>query len=337
MRAWQIQTTDGIDALAIASPAPTTLGPNDVRVRVRASSLNYRDLMTVINPAGRTQLPLTPNSDSAGEIIEVGSAVDSLSVGDHVATLFFQRWQDGWITEDGMRSALGGTLNGVLAEEVILPASGVISLPAHMDCRQGSTLPCAALTAWHSVVERGQTKAGDHVLILGTGGVSIFALQFAKLLGARAIVTSSSDAKLERARALGAHETINYRENPDWDERVLEITDGRGVDHVVEVGGPGTLVKSINACRVGGMIGLIGILTGAGGMVNPTAMMRKSINLHGIYVGSRRMFENMNRALALHRLEPIIDQDFAFDDARSAYHAMEKAGHFGKIVVRVND
>lgn len=335
MRIYEIRTAEGIDALTLAEAKLPALGPRDVQVKIHASSLNYRDLMTVLHPSGRVELPLVPNSDGAGEVLAVGTDVSEFVTGDRVATLFFQRWSDGDVTTAAMQSALGGALNGVLGEEVVLNADGLIKLPTHLSYAEGATLPCAALTAWHSIIEKGRVKAGDTLLLLGTGGVSIFGLQFGKLLGARTIVTSSSDEKLERAKTLGADETINYSETPDWDQRVLELTEGVGVDHVVEVGGPGTLIKSINASRVGGSIGLIGILSGAGGMVNPTAMMRKSINLHGIYVGSRRMFADMNKAISHHELRPMIDRTFDFDDAPAAYHAMHEAGHFGKIVINI--
>ncbi len=221
----------------------------------------------------------------------------------------------------------------MLAELRVLREDGLVATPAHLSDEEASTLPCAALTAWHSLVGIGRVGPGDTVLLLGTGGVSIFALQFCRMLGARAIVTSSSDAKLARARELGAWETANYRATPDWERVVLERTGGRGVDHAVEVGGAGTLEKSVAATRVGGSIGLIGVL--AGGTVNPTAIMRKSIRLQGVYVGSRRMFEDMNRAIAHHGTRPVIDRTFDFDDARAAYRAMRAAGHFGKLVVRV--
>jgi len=232
-----------------------------------------------------------------------------------------------------MAGALGGTANGVLAEEIILKDTGAVHMPAHLTYEEGATLPCAALTAWHALVEAGGLKAGDTVLLLGTGGVSIFALQFATLFGARAIVTSSSDEKLQRAALMGASTTINYRTTPDWDKAVLEATEGRGVDITVEVGGAGTLPRSVSATRVAGTVSLIGVLTG--GEINPTAVMRKSIRLQGIYVGSRRMFEDMNRAIASSGLKPVVDRTFGFDEARAAFHAMEAAGHFGKIVIRV--
>jgi len=232
-----------------------------------------------------------------------------------------------------MASALGGALDGVLAQQVVLREGGLVSVPEHLSFEEAATLPCAALTAWHSLVEVSQVKAGETVLLLGTGGVSVFALQFAVMHGARAIVTSSSDAKLARARDMGAWQTINYKDTPDWDKAVMDLTGGRGVDHVVEVGGAGTLGKSIEAARVGGRIGLIGVLTG--GQINPTAMMRKSLRVQGIYVGSRTMFEAMNRAISARELRPVIDRTFPFDDARAAYHHMRGASHFGKIVVTV--
>jgi NADPH:quinone reductase-like Zn-dependent oxidoreductase len=221
----------------------------------------------------------------------------------------------------------------VLAEEANLAADGIVPIPAHFSYAEGATLPCAALTAWNAIVEVGRVKAGDTVLLLGTGGVSIFALQFARMMGARTIITSSSEEKLARARTLGASITINYRQKPDWENAVLEATDGKGVDLTVEVGGAGTLPRTIAATRVAGTIAMIGVLTG--GQIDPATVMRKSIRLQGIYVGSRRMFLDMNRAIAQHGLKPVIDKSFAFADARAAYHAMAAAGHFGKLVIEI--
>jgi NADPH:quinone reductase-like Zn-dependent oxidoreductase len=234
-----------------------------------------------------------------------------------------------------MASALGGARQGVLAGHVVLNTDGVVPAPAHLSATEAATLPCAALTAWHALTEPRPVRPGEVVLLLGTGGVSVFAQQFCNITGAKTIATSSSDAKLERMRALGADETINYRATPEWDARVVELTDGVGVDRVIEVGGPGTLKRSINAVRVGGDIALIGILTGADGAVAPTGLMRKSITLRGIYVGSRQMFLEMNRAIAAHRIRPVIDERFAFADAREAYHRMRSGRHFGKLVIDV--
>lgn len=332
MKAWQIVSDGGIDALHLADVETPEPGPGQVRVKIAASSINFRDLMTIKDPVARNlPYPRVPNSDGAGTVTALGAGVTGLKVGDRVASCFFQDWPAGPCSVGVMNSALGGALDGVLAEEVVLKAGGVIPVPEHLSLEQAATLPCAALTAWHALAEVGGVTAGDTVLLLGTGGVSIFALQFAKLMGARVILTSSSDAKLERARAMGADDTVNYRTTPEWQEAVMDLTGGVGVDVTVEVGGAGTLAKSIAATRVGGAIGLIGVLTG--GEINPTLIMRKSLKVQGIYVGSYRMFSDMNAAIALHRLEPVIDQTFTFDDAKSAYRAMEAAGHFGKIVI----
>ena len=332
MRAWEIVSNDGIDALSLAGRPEPQPGPGQIAVRMRASSINYRDLLTVEAPAARNfPFPRVPNSCGAGEVIAAGPGCSRFAPGDRVASCFFQRWNDGGITPGAMASALGGALDGVLAEEVVLEEDGAVAAPAHMDWRQAATLPCAALTAWHALAEKGRVKAGETVLLLGTGGVSIFALQFAVMHGARAIVVSSSDAKRRRAEALGAWRTLNYRDTPEWHDAVLGMTGGEGVDHVIEVGGAGTLERSLAAARVGGHVALIGVLTG--GAAVPTAIMRKSLTVHGIYVGSRTMFEAMNRAMEAARLEPVIDRTYAFADARAAFHDMRSAGHFGKLVI----
>jgi NADPH:quinone reductase-like Zn-dependent oxidoreductase len=334
MRAWHIVSDGGIDALQpvdIAAPVP---GPGQVAVRMQANAINYRDFLTITDPVSRRlPYPRIPNSDGAGEITAVGPGVTGLKVGDRVASCFFQRWGDGQCSADAMASALGGALDGVLAEHVVLSADGVVPIPAHLSWTEAATLPCAALTAWNAVVETGRTKAGDWVLLLGTGGVSIFALQFARLMGARTIVTSSSDAKLERARGLGATATVNYRQHPDWEERVLEATGGQGVDLAVEVIGAQNLPRTIAATRIAGTIALIGAMRG--GAVDPAQFMRRSIRVQGIYVGSRRMFLDMNRAIEAHRLKPVIDRHFHMSEAREAYRHMQAAGHFGKLVIEI--
>jgi NADPH:quinone reductase-like Zn-dependent oxidoreductase len=334
MRAWQIVSDGGIDALQLADRPSPEPGPGEVKIKVRASSINYRDLGTVRDPVSRKlPYPRIPNSDAAGEVVSVGSGVDRCKPGDRVASCFFQRWVDGPCSQTAMASALGGAVDGVLCEEAVLQADGVVRIPDHLSMEAAATLPCAALTAWNALVESARVKAGDTVLLLGTGGVSIFALQFTKLLGARAIITSSSDAKLARAKSLGAWQTINYRTTPDWDRAVLELTNGEGVDAAVEVGGAGTLPKTIAATRVAGTISLIGVLSG--GQIDPATFMRRSIRMQGIYVGSQRMFLDMNRAIAMHGLEPVIDQTFAFEDAKAAFHEMASATHFGKLVIKL--
>jgi len=334
MKRYEIVSPDGIDSLALSESETTSPGPGQVLVNIKANCVNYRDLMIVKDPAPRgIPYPRVPNSDGAGEVIEVGPGVTRFKAGDRVAGTFFQRWIGGPITADAMASALGGAIDGVLADYVVLDQQGLVAVPDHLSYAEAATLPCAALTAWHALVELG-LRAGETVLLLGTGGVSIFALQFAAMHGARAIITSSSNDKLARAKTMGAWQTINYAETPDWDKAVQEMTDGQGVDRVVEVGGGGTLAKSLEAVKVGGTVSLIGVLTG--GEINPIPVMRKSVRLQGIYVGSRVMFESMNRAIATHQMHPVIDQSFDFAEARGAYHHMEAAGHFGKIVIEVS-
>lgn len=334
MRAYEIVSDGGVDALALNDRQSPQPGTGEILVSLRASSINYRDLSTIENPVARgIEFPRIPNSDGSGEVIGVGTGSSRFKIGDRVAGCFFQNWSDGRISAEAMASALGGAVDGILAEKVVLKEAGAVHIPTHMSFEEASTLPCAGLTAWNCLVEQGDLKAGNTALFLGTGGVSIIGLQIAKMMGARAIVTSSSDEKLERARDLGADELINYRQYPDWDTRVLEMTNGIGVDVTIETGGGGTLEKTMVATRVGGTISLIGVLTG--GTIDPTTVMRKSIRLQGVYVGHRRMFEDMNAALDLNKIHPVIDRVFDFEDARSAYHTMRAAGHFGKLVIKV--
>jgi NADPH:quinone reductase-like Zn-dependent oxidoreductase len=334
MKAWEIVSAGGVDALELNHRVSSAPGYDEVLIRVRASSINYRDLATIEAPEPRgITYPTIPNSDCAGEVIAVGDSVSEFAPGDRVMSCFFQNWPSGGISAPAMASALGGAVDGVLAEDIVLKAGGIVRAPQNLNFEEASTLPCAALTAWNALFGGNGVKAGETVLLLGTGGVSVFAQQFANIAGIKTIVTSSSDEKRARITELGASATINYRENPDWEQQVLEMTNGQGVDRVVEVGGPGTLQKSISAVRIGGHIALIGILSGAAGQIVPTDIMRKSLEVRGIYVGSRQMSEEMTRAIELHDLKPVIDRVFAFDDARQAYHHMRAAGHFGKIVI----
>lgn len=331
MRVWEI-TGDGIDRLTLADRASIAPGPRQVRVRVDAVALNYRDLSTVKAAAARgLALPLVPCADAAGEVLEAGADVTGLAPGDRVVSCFFQRWTAGPCSPAAMATALGGAVDGVLADEVTLEADGVVEAPPHLDAAEAATLTTAGVTAWNAVAHIAAMKPGETLLLLGTGGVSIFALQFARLLGVRAILTSKSDEKLERARDLGAWATINYASRPDWDRAVLDLTGGAGVDATLDVGGAGTLPQSIQATRVAGTIVLIGILTG--GAIDPVPIMRKSIRLQGLYVGPRAVYEAMNRAVAAHELRPVVDARFPFAEAPEAFRALDAQDHFGKIVV----
>ena len=332
MKAFEIIGPGGIDSLTLNERSDPQVGPGDVLVQVRANSINFRDLSIVSDPGPRgISYPRIPNSDGAGEVVAVGDGVKEWAVGDRVAGTFFRDWTDGGITEAVMASALGGALDGVLAEQVVFPEHGLVRIPGHMTYEDAATLPCAALTAWRALIEEGGLKAGESVLLLGTGGVSIFALQIAKMHGAVVTVTSSSDEKLDRVSAMGADHLVNYRKTPEWHEAVRQANGGKGVDHIVEVGGAGTLARSVEAARVGGHIALIGILSSD--RVDPTPLMRKSIRLNGIYVGSRRVFNDMNRAFEQAKLKPVIDKTFPFEDAQDAYRHMQAANHFGKIIV----
>jgi NADPH:quinone reductase-like Zn-dependent oxidoreductase len=334
MKVYEIHDTFGIDSLTVAERPDPRPGPGQVLVQMRAFSLNYRDLLVVkgaYNP--KLRLPLIPLSDGAGRVAAVGEGVTRVRVGQRVAGAFMQQWIDGELTEAKVKSSLGGGGTGVLAEYVVLDAEGVVPVPEHLTDEEAATLPCAAVTAWHALVSAGGLKAGDTVLLQGTGGVSLFALQFARLSGARVIITSSSDDKLKRALALGASDGINYKTTPEWDKRVRELTQDVGVDHVIEVGGGGTLPQSLRAVRTAGHVSLIGILSGVAG-VNPLPILMKSIRVQGIYVGSRAMFQAMNRAIALHQLRPVIDRTFAWTEVRQAFRHLESGAHFGKVCIR---
>jgi NADPH:quinone reductase-like Zn-dependent oxidoreductase len=264
----------------------------------------------------------------------MNSPATRLKVGQRVAGLFMPGWIEGELTDAKGRTALGGSVDGLLCEYAVLPEQSVVSVPEHLSDEEAATLPCAALTAWNGLVWAGKVKSGDVVLVQGTGGVSLFALQFAKLAGARVIATSSSDEKLARVKALGASDGINYRSVPEWGDAARQLTGGRGVDHVVEVGGAGTLTQSLRAVRPGGHVALIGVLSGYG-QVNPLPILMKNVRVTGIYVGSRDMFEDMNRAIALNRLKPVVDRVFDFADAVAAFRHLDSGAHFGKVVIRV--
>jgi NADPH:quinone reductase-like Zn-dependent oxidoreductase len=302
---------------------------------VKAVSLNYRDLLIskgLYNP--KIPLPLIPLSDAACEVVALGPGSGRFQPGDRVMASFMPAWVCGALDETKARSALGAEAPGVLAEEIAMPEQGLVPVPAYLSFEEAASLPCAGVTAWNAVVESGAVKPGDSVLVQGTGGVSIFALQFARLAGARVIATSGHDEKLAKVKALGAWELINYKTTPDWDKKVRALTGGVGVDQIIEVGGAGTLPKSLRAIRLGGYIALIGILSG-GGEMNPIPALMRNVRMQGILVGSRNMFEAMIKAIAVNGMHPVIDRIFEFDDAIAALKYVESGAHFGKVVIRV--
>lgn len=324
MRTYQLGGS-GIDSITLSDKSKPSPAAGQILVRMHAASLNYRDLMLAKRLNG-----IVPLSDGAGEVVEVGPGVSRVAVGDRVSGIFYQTWIYGRMRDADLAHALGGTADGVLAEYRLFDAEHVVKIPDGLSWHEAATLPCAAVTAWHALQD---VRAGETVLILGTGGVSLFALQFAVASGARVIATSSSDKKREQLQALGASDTINYRTHADWEKSVRELTAGEGVDHVVEVGGGGTLAKSIAAARRGGHIHLIGILSG--GTVDPTAIMMSGLHIHGIQVGSREMFEAMNAFVTAKNIRPIIDRAFAFDQTRDAYQYLSEGGHMGKVVIDI--
>jgi len=335
MKAFEINEF-GIENLTLTGRDEPKPKAGEVLVKFHAASLNYRDLMMVkgfYNPKLKT--PIVPLSDGAGEVVSVGEQVTKWKVGDRVCPIFMQGWTDGEIDFSKARTALGGDLDGCLREFGIFSEDGLVTIPEHLSYEEAATLPCAAVTAYNALFASGCLKPDDTVLLQGTGGVSIFALQFASVFGCRTIITSSSDEKLNRAKELGADELINYKEREDWDKAVLDLTEKRGVDHVVEVGGAGTLQRSVNAVKMGGHVAVIGVLSGKGDF-NPAAILMKAVKLQGIFVGSRQMFERMNQMICQHSLKPVIDRTFAFDETKDALKYMESGSHFGKIVVKID-
>lgn len=336
MKAYQYPKL-GLENLTLAERPLPQPAAGEVVVKFHAASLNYRELLVawgIYNPHPR--LPVIPGSDGAGEIIALGAGVIRWKVGDRVCPIFMQSWLEGPLTPEKAGSSLGGggDLDGVLCEYGAFHEDGLVAIPDYLSYAEAATLPCAALTSWNALVEVGKIKAGDTILTLGTGGVSVFAVQLAKLHGARVIATSSQDAKLERIRALGADETINYTQTPDWEEEVLRLTGGAGVDHVVEVGGAGTMPKSIKAVRYGGLISVIGVLARGEGL-NPLPILMKNLRVQGIFVGSRQMFTDMNRALTVAKTKPVIDRVFGFGQVKEALEYMRSGAHFGKIVIQI--
>ena len=333
MRAIRFRQPGGLDRLEMVDlPDPGQPGPGEVRVRVHASSLNYHDLNVVLGQM-RSADGRIPMSDGAGVVEAVGAGVTEFAVGHAVVSTFFPGWLDGRPTIGDFSTVPGDGVDGFACEVVVRPATAFTHVPRGYSHAQAGTITTAGVTAWRALVVEGRVKPGDSVLVLGTGGVSIFALQLAKAMGATVIATSSSDEKLARLKELGADEVINYRNDPEWGKTVLKLTGGRGVDHVVEVGGPGTLGQSIRAARVGANIILIGVLTGIGGEVPTALMMRKQQRLIGILVGSRRDQLDLVRALEVTKIRPVIDASFPLDRMADAFRLQQAGGHFGKIVL----
>jgi NADPH:quinone reductase-like Zn-dependent oxidoreductase len=336
MKTWELTDGFGFDKLRLVDRPEPTPAHGQVLVRMKAWSLNYRDLMVAkgqYNP--RLRLPFVPLSDGVGDVTALGSGVDRVKVGERVAGCFMQGWIDGEPSEAKGKTSLGGAIAGVAAEYVVFSAEGVTPVPAHLSDEEAATLPCAAVTAWHAVVAEGQIKAGDTILVQGTGGVSMFALQFAKMHGAQVIATSGSDEKIARLARFGPTAVINYKQTPEWGDKIREIS-GSGVDHIVEVGGAGTLGQSFRAVRMGGRIYLIGVLSGGNkAEVNPIPVLMKNLRVQGIYVGSRSMFEAMNRAIAAHQMRPVVDRVFGFGELPAAMEHQASGQHFGKVCVKV--
>jgi NADPH:quinone reductase-like Zn-dependent oxidoreductase len=335
MKVFQLEGGWSADHLVIAERPTPEPGPGQVLLRMSAASLNYRDTVVLQRGYGAQtgQLPLVPVSDGAGEVLAVGAGVTRVKVGDRVCPLFNPYWIGGRPTAARLSLALGGPIDGVMQEFMCLDAESVSLAPAHLSDVEAATLPCAALTAWSALVTEGRVEPGDRVLIQGTGGVSLFALQFAKMLGAFTIVTSSSSEKLERARALGADATLSYRETPEWGRSVRDIAGGEGVDHIVEVGGQQTLPQSLRAIRAGGTISMIGVLSGASMEARLGMIVTRQVRLQGITVGSRDGFEAMARAISQHQLRPVVDRVFPFDELPQALTYLTSGAHFGKICI----
>lgn len=337
MRALNVSEPWGLDEIKVVEVPEPRPGPGQVAVRMRAVSLNYRDLLMVQGIYGRgpaTTGPITPFSDGCGVVEAVGEGVTRVKPGDRVATLFFQHWISGPPTLEKLGSALGYPIPGAGRELGVFHEDGLSKVPEFLTDQEVATLPCAALTAWRGLFHDARgLEPGDTVVLQGTGGVSIFGLQFAHAAGYRTLITSSSDEKLERAKALGADHLVNYRTTPDWSKPVRDATGGRGADFIMEVGGGGTIQQSMRAVKIGGHIAIIGVVAGAGDPFNPVALIGNSAKLQGLSVGSRDMFESMCRAMELHRIRPVVDKVYPWTEARAAFEAMRGGEHFGKIVL----
>jgi len=335
MRVFQIQDDWGFDNLKLGTRPDPKPGPGQVLLRMRASSVNFRDLVVPERGYGSFtgSLPLIPLSDGVGEVVEVGAGVTRVAVGDRVCPMFFQHWIAGEPDLARLTSSLGGPIDGTMAEFMCLSEQGVARVPAYLTDEQAACLPCAALTAWTALTVCSTTRPGDRVLVQGSGGVALFALQFAKLMGANVTVISSSDAKIERLRAMGADATINYREVPEWSRPARELTGGRGFDHIVELGGEKTLPQSLRCIRPGGVLSMIGVLSGAALTAPLGQIVTRQVRLQGVTVGHRDGFEAMVRMLEQHRIEPVIDRVFGFEELKEAMTYLKSGAQFGKICI----
>lgn len=336
MRALQVTEPWGLDQIKVVEQPDPTPGPGEVLVRMRAVSLNYRDFLMVNGIYGRAPGQagaITPFSDGCGIVEAIGPGVTRFKVGDRVATLFFQGWISGPATLEKISTALGFPIPGAGRELGVFSEQGLSKVPDFLTDQQVATLPCAALTAWRGLFEDARLQPGDTAVLQGTGGVSIFGLQFAHAAGLKTIITSSSDEKLQRAAELGADVGLNYKSEPEWSKGVRAATGGVGADIILEVGGGGTIEQSMKAIRIGGHIAIIGVVAGAGNPFNPAALIGNSAKLQGLSVGSREMFEAMCRAIELHRISPVVDKVFPWTEAKAAFEAMAGGSHFGKIVL----
>lgn len=330
---FQLAAAGGAFELKRSSRQVAAPAAQQVLIRIGAVSLNYRDLLTLQDPSSNRD-GLIPLSDGAGTVLAVGAGVTRWRIGDRVSVNFFPTWHGGTFSPAALSHALGGgQTDGMLSDHVLADAASLVAIPEHLSLAEAATLPCAAVTAWHALFERGPLQPGETVLVQGTGGVALFGLQLASAMGAKVIVTSSSDAKLDRARALGAWKTINYRSQPAWDAAVLDLTNGCGVDHILELGGPDTYKRSIAAIAAGGRIAQIGVLTGFASQPNLLPLQFKNASIHGICVGSVQHFERLNQFLSKHHIHPVVDKTFGFDDSAAAYAHLKAAAHFGKVVI----